>query len=169
LGGDNEDAAFRDVRADAESGYAIGLAGLSRLQRLPGDWSLVVRADGQWSDAALLPSEQVGLGGFDAVRGYREREFLVDSGLVASAELRTPVWGWMAPQPLRAGAGSGLQALAFADYGRGETEGLRDVEVSSAGAGLRYQLGRNLELRFDYGWALDGSNSRAHLGVVASW
>jgi outer membrane autotransporter protein len=44
----------------------------------------------------------------------------------------------------------------------------------SAGLGVRYTLGRNVSLRFDYGWQLEDGpgfedSSQAHFGIEVSY
>ncbi len=51
-----------------------------------------------------------------------------------------------------------------------------DFFLASFGVGLRWQVARNLSVRFDYGWQLTDSgfstrnrSSRAHVGVTVSF
>jgi hemolysin activation/secretion protein len=55
------------------------------------DTLLLVRGDIQLADRSLLPIEQIGLGGFGSIRGYRQDLLLADNGALASAELRLPI------------------------------------------------------------------------------
>jgi hemolysin activation/secretion protein len=48
------------------------------------------------------------------------------------------------------------------------------TSVASVGPGLRYRIGPNLSIRFDYGFQLsskdlDSDDSRAHVGVTLSF
>ncbi|MFT4548433.1 MAG: hemolysin activation/secretion protein [Pseudoalteromonas tetraodonis] len=150
----NSDEAFRGIRRDAVSEYSYLRGQIQHARRVIGDISLIVRAGGQWTDAALLPSEQLALGGHDRVRGYAEREALGDRGYWGSTELRAPVFH------------DDLQLLGFLDYGRSEMEsGQGDREFLSAGPGLRYRFKERASFRFDYGWQLDGGGSHAHFGM----
>ncbi|MEX8507983.1 MAG: ShlB/FhaC/HecB family hemolysin secretion/activation protein [Leptothrix ochracea] len=56
--------------------------------RMDAHWQVSSRANAQWSDKALPPSEQLQLGGPQAVRAYDSTDVRVDTGLVAGAELR---------------------------------------------------------------------------------
>lgn len=181
FGGGNSDLAFNLARAGADSSYAYGRIDLDRLQKLPQGYSLALRASGQVSDRNLLPSEQVGLGGYSSVRGYEEYELNVDQGYLLSAELRTPV----IPLPIFAsdhtGAPSEVQFLVFVDRGGGRNVDLlpgepSSISMTSVGPGLRWSIGNNFSLRFDYGFQLEDSgaglnagNSRGHLGVQVAW
>jgi hemolysin activation/secretion protein len=55
------------------------------------DTVLLLRADMQLASRALLPIEQIGLGGLDSVRGYRQDFLLTDNAAFASAEVQVPV------------------------------------------------------------------------------
>ncbi len=61
---------------------------LSRLQLLWPKNTLFVGIGGQWSNRNLDASEQLSLGGHDAVRAYPQGEVLVDRGLIAHIEYR---------------------------------------------------------------------------------
>ncbi len=159
----NSDEAFREINPDADSTYTYLRGTLRRVRRLPGDAALVAMVGGQWSDTGLLPSEQLALGGYDTVRGYPEREGLGDIGYHGSLELRSP------PFAIVPKVDDSFQVLAFADYGRAwaaERDRSEDLEFSSAGPGIRYQLADHASFRVDYAWRLDGSGgSRVHFGM----
>ena len=89
-GGNNNDAAFNASHTGANSHYIYDTVSLQRLTRLPENFSLVLRATLQCSDGNLTPSEQLGFGGYDSVRGYDEREVNTDEGYVFTTELRSP-------------------------------------------------------------------------------
>jgi len=172
MGGGNDDAAFGLARAGAESEYAYGRLQAERVQRLPWDFSASLKGSVQFSDGNLLPSEQLGLGGYQSVRGYEEHEANVDRGYVLNAELRTPALSLQ-----KAGE---VQFLVFVDHGGGRSvdrlPGEGDVSMTSVGPGLRWTLGENVSLRFDYGFQLEDSgaglgmgDSRAHIGAVLAW
>ncbi|MDQ3623103.1 MAG: hypothetical protein M3463_11520 [Verrucomicrobiota bacterium] len=196
LGGDNEDDAFEQSRAFASADYVYGRLVLQRVNRLPGDLSLALRAVGQWSDGNLLASEQLGVGGYDSVRGYEEREARGDSGYLLSAELRSPPLSLLGRRGATSQSVDGkngktlapaartmedqLQFLAFWDYGVARLHDPlpaedQQVNFSSAGVGLRYTFNPYMSVRFDYGWPLvdtafrDSFHGRGHLGVVVSY
>jgi hemolysin activation/secretion protein len=150
--------------------------------------SWVARGLAQMSDGNLIPSEQLGLGGYATARGYEERESNTDQGWFLSNELRSPPFsvGSLLKKKDR------MQLLAFWDYGVGENKDLGQDEdphilFHSVGCGLRYTVNRYFSLRFDYGWQLADSGqdrtpstgpgddgrrrqrSRAHIGAVASF
>jgi hemolysin activation/secretion protein len=53
---------------------------------------VVARVEGQHTRDRLLPIEKYSIGGHATVRGYRENVVLRDRGVVASVELRAPLW-----------------------------------------------------------------------------
>jgi hemolysin activation/secretion protein len=180
LSSNNEDADFASARALAESQYVYNNLVLERLTRLPADFSLIVRLTLQNSDGNLVPSEQLGFGGYNTIRGYEEREVNTDEGYIITTELRSPTFSLSEITGLKLGVSDQFQILAFWDYGsasnhtplRGEVD---SIELSSIGAGLRFSLGTYASVRFDYGFQLTRSSidlqygSRANIGVVVSY
>jgi len=171
LGGGNDDAAYALARAGAESSYAYGRIDLERLQTLPRGFTAVARATGQFADGNLLPSEQLGFGGYASVRGYEENEAIVDRGLLASVEVRSPAFSLLERIP---GAGSPaggdeFQWLAFWDYAHGGNLDrlpgeARFLALSSIGPGFRWSFGDRFSMRFDYGFQLRESGMDLGLG-----
>jgi hemolysin activation/secretion protein len=93
---------------------------------------LVFRADVQLASDPLLSLEKFAVGGSRTVRGYRENEVVRDNGVVASLELRIPLYR----EPL----GREIVQLApFADFGRAwdERDDFPDETLASLGVGLR--------------------------------
>jgi hemolysin activation/secretion protein len=177
----NKDAAFQAQANSpfAKSKYIYDMVRLTRTTRLPQDASWVMRVIEQVSDRDLLPSEQLGAGGFDSVRGYDERAANGSIGLLITAELRTPPFQ---PVKLLRGTEIGEQAqlLAFWDYGsvreKQTAPGARSSsELESVGMGLRYSVARVLDFRLDYGWQLRklpgaaGRSQLGHLSVTVSY
>ena len=179
-GGNNNDAAFSLSHTGATSGYVYDNLALQRITRLPYDFSLLLRGVLQLSDSNLTPSEQLGFGGYDTVRGYDEREVNTDEGYIFSTELRAP--------PVSPGQIFGckdfhdqLQFLGFWDYGQannhqplpGEPPG--GISLSSVGLGLSYTINTYLSVRYDYGFQLirtgfdNDHGSRSDLGIVLSY
>ena len=178
-GGNNNDDAFSQSHTLATSDYVYDTLTLGRLTRLPGDWSVLLRATLQFSNGNLAPSEQLGFGGYDTIRGYDEREVNADEGYIFSAEIRTP--------PVGIGALFGhpevhdnLQFVGFWDYGEGHNHELLpgepdEIPLSSVGGGVRYTINTYVSVRFDYGFQLldtgldSDHGSRSDLGIVVSY
>jgi hemolysin activation/secretion protein len=109
---------------------------------------LLVRGNVQIADRALVPLEQIGLGGQESIRGYRQDILLTDNGALASAEVRIPV--------LRLPRWNTLVQLApFVDLGGAwNNSGRPDPDpgfLASLGLGLQMQLGDRISVRLDYG------------------
>lgn len=168
-------------RQGADSNYTYTILSLNRVWRLPMDWTLRNRFEGQLSTDNLLSSEQLGLGGFNSVRGYDYREFNRDNGFVFSTELVTPAHEFGPLLDLES-ANTVAQLRAFWDYGQGsvareEAAVIEDVDIASIGLGGILTIGRHFSLNADYGWqmlepdAAQGSpyESRLHINARLSF
>lgn len=125
----------------------------------PVDISWLIR--GQASTTPLLPSEQFGLGGYDTVRGYDEREILADDALCVNFEIRLPVF------PLIPKIKNEFTILGFFDYGYGYDLKILPTEENpnylvSVGPGIRYTIIPYLVLRADYGFQLHHTQFNTH-------
>ena len=112
------------------------------------------------------------------MRGFDERALTADSGYVVNAEIYTP-------ELVKQGSGlrGSLRALAFYDAGRGYNQNVggsitpAQLSIASAGAGLRYALGKDFSLRFDLAQVLDGGTPgtkergdwRGHVNVMVAF
>lgn len=158
-------------------GFMAVRAGASVLQALDSGWQVRLSGNAQLTNTPLVSSEQFGLTGTNAVRGFDERAVAADSGLVLNAELHTPEFGAAIGLP------SNLRGLAFLDAGYGanrKTAGTylpRHTDVASAGVGARYSLGRDFSARLDLARVLDAGSSytekrgdwRAHLSAMLAF
>ncbi len=86
---------FDDNRFKADGNYIYFRGDLSHTQKLPWNFELFGKVQGQIADQPLVSSEQYGGGGLGTVRGYREAEVLGDNGAFGTVELRLPsLLGW---------------------------------------------------------------------------
>ncbi|MEO6800574.1 MAG: ShlB/FhaC/HecB family hemolysin secretion/activation protein [Rhodanobacter sp.] len=120
------------------SPYGAGTAGsftkltfqVSRLQLLWPKNTLFVGLGGQWSNRNLDASEQLSLGGHDAVRAYPQGEVLGDRGIIANVEYRyslsrdvTPYVfydasrGWLDKPPAVLGGARPIRSLRGPGFG----------------------------------------------------
>lgn len=175
----NKDENFTKARAFAKAEYSYAKFRIERVTQLPFDFTWMVKGTYQIADTNLLGSEQLGIGGFNTVRGYEEREVNGDLGYLVTNELRTP------PISLNLFAGltqapDQLQFLAFWDYGTVKNNTLLSGEpahkqLSSIGSGIRYTINPYISFYCDYGWQLMDSglnepyNSRGHMGLLISY
>jgi hemolysin activation/secretion protein len=139
----------------------------TRLQKLPGDFSLLTRISGQWASKNLDSSESFSLGGPYGVRGWPVGEGRGDMGFTGSVELR-----YDAPLPEKAGA---LQLSAFADSGRVKLNknqfgippvnacGCNSYSLSSVGAGASWRL-KNLSLSASWSHGFGDNPGRSAFG-----
>ncbi len=177
---DNTDTAFNLLRTASKASYVYARINLERDTVLPLGFTWIVKGWFQTASQRLLPSEELSLGGYNTVRGYDERVLSGDDGWVVNNEIRTPAMSVLNLARIH-DVSDQLQFLGFFDYG---AEQLLDINPSdgsepnktlySIGGGLRYTIGSNFSLRFDYGFpltqkVLNQYNSRAHLGVLISF
>ncbi|MEX0942927.1 MAG: ShlB/FhaC/HecB family hemolysin secretion/activation protein [Pseudomonadales bacterium] len=144
----------------ASADYAALRFGASTVRAFENNWQVQARVNAQLSSNALIFGEQFGITGATAVRGFRERELVRDIGLVANLELYSPnLAGRLIP-----GEGN-AKGLLFYDFAvaadqplDGEDE--RRITVGSIGAGFRWNLYRNLNVRFDLARVVNEGGSR---------
>ncbi|NJM69602.1 MAG: ShlB/FhaC/HecB family hemolysin secretion/activation protein, partial [Scytonema sp. RU_4_4] len=141
------DATTNDTDPDTEFFAWRGQAQWVRV--LAPETFLLVRGNLQLADRALLPSEQIGVGGQATVRGYRQDLLLADNGFLGSVELQYPILRIPQIQGV-------LQITPFIDFGTawntssaGRTA-LEDETLVSTGLGLLWKQSR-LTARFDWG------------------
>lgn len=118
------------------------------------DSQFVLRASAQYSPDPLLALEKFSIGGHRTVRGYRENQLVRDNGVVASMELRFPLF-----VDEEGNDTLGLQIAPFIDYGVSwdsddalPTSDSKDV--ASIGIGLRWQAAEKWAIAANYGYAL---------------
>jgi len=181
----DDDTDYMGTRGGARTNYAYGQFTLNRVTRLPLDFTWTVRGEVQESDANLLPSEQLGLGGYATVRGYDERVVNGDNGFLLSTEVAAPpvsIAQIFDIQKIK----DQLQFLGFVDYGGTSLHQVTPADVNpnnnllGVGPGVRYIINPYISIRFDYGFQLIDTgiadtgfesrhHSRAHLGVLVSY
>jgi hemolysin activation/secretion protein len=124
---------------------------------------LLLKLDSQLADRPLLALEQIGIGGQDTVRGYRQDLLLADNGAIASAEIRLPIF--TPPDSKHV-----LQIVPFIDFGwawnqpNNPAPNPTPSTIGSAGLGLRYQDGGNFNARLDYGIPLNAIEGNRRTG-----
>ncbi|MBG1260792.1 ShlB/FhaC/HecB family hemolysin secretion/activation protein [Nostoc sp. BAE] len=117
---------------------------------------LLLRLNTQLASRTLLPIEQIGLGGQDSIRGYRQDYLLTDNGTFVSAEVQVPIL--RLPQ-----IDSTLQVIPFVDFGVGwNSSGSQNPDpntLAAVGLGLRLSQGDRFTVRLDWGIPLVSVNS----------
>ncbi len=121
------------------------------------------KVESQLADRPLLAIEQLGLGGQDTVRGYRQDLVLADNGVIASAEVRVPIF-------TPADSKQVLQVVPFVDFGyawnkpNNPNPSPNPSTIGSAGLGLRYQSGDNFSAKLDYGIPFNAIDTNKRTG-----
>ena len=170
-------ADFERARPSARSDYTVLRLNVNHLTVHDKDWQSRIAVSTQHSLNALVPGEQFGLVGSNAVRGFLEREIANDTGYFANLELYSPDFGSKLGGKF---ANANVRALVFYDFGHvsrnnvlpGEVEG---ASASSVGAGLRLNIKKDIALRVDaaqviaQGTTLRGNSVRVHAGLVLSY
>jgi hemolysin activation/secretion protein len=181
-GSDGQDEHFKQIGArfpDGSAGYRLFRTGLSYARPIGWDWQIRVRADGQYTDDALVSGEMFAIGGADSVRGLNERYVSNDKGYRTSWEIYTP------DLAKDAGFDGRWRFLAFYDQGllrrnKVQPGELEQQSLDSAGVGLRLSYKNNLTLRFDVAFVLhDGTTAfnvngkdgqtKAHFALAWVW
>ena len=141
---------------NAPDNYLNVQAGLSREQRLYKDWTVLLRADGQWSRDPLLDNERFTMGGVAGVRGFSDGAAHGDAGWRMSVEPRTPM--------VNIGMVDGdipfwVRGSVFLDYGQlfafKPAAGVPgELEFMGAGFGMTANIGSHLDARLALAWPI---------------
>lgn len=174
LSNSNNTAAFEASGViGAKADYFYDRLQITRVTKLPW-WNMtsLVRLQAQIASAELLPSEQLGAGGSDSVRGYDPRAVNGSRGVLASVELRSPPYNPL--HRLNSEIEDSGQILVFFDSGfvshiHEQTSSPKSASLESAGIGVNYDIGRYLDIRFDYGWQLSKVPGAAGLKNLANF
>lgn len=86
----NDAFSYAVARIGAEPQWQAWRWGIDASYALGPDWNLSGAWRGQYTDDALIPGEQFGLGGVGSLRGLRERESTGDRGATLNLELTAP-------------------------------------------------------------------------------
>ena len=174
----NNTADFSALRANTKAHYIYARGYVERLYEVDCRHDLVVRVTGQIANDRLLPTEQLGFGGYNTIRGYDMRQINGDNGYIANVEYRS--------KPIKRcchGKQSSLTLLTFADLGQqfnwSALANEQDGEfMASVGVGFRYLIDPNCSIRFDYGYPLTNvspagqrhnDQGRIHLGAILAY
>lgn len=176
----NTERVFNLNRFASSPDYFYGLASVEHQRRLYDQWSMRFKMQGQVASENLQPSEQLGAGGYDTVRGYEQRELIGDQGFWGTFELYTPelslarIFDWENET-------DSLRFLGFFDAASLEQvvplpgSLVNQQQIGSVGVGMRWNYSDWFKFRADYGYpvftdniALDESG-RFHIGATATF
>ncbi|MFH2046510.1 MAG: ShlB/FhaC/HecB family hemolysin secretion/activation protein [Pseudomonadota bacterium] len=158
-------------RDGASSRYTILRFGASMVNAFESNWQVRAAFNAQYTTDSLVTGEQFGIAGTTTVRGYQEREIVRDIGYFANLELYSPnLAGKLVPGE------DNLRGLLFYDFANAANNALdgevrQKISIASIGAGFRWNIQRNFNLRFDLARVMDGGGStkdgdfRGHISV----
>jgi hemolysin activation/secretion protein len=171
-------ADYQELRLKAKNKYIYARSSFSFIWDFSSPFTFFSALRGQIANRNLLPSEEFGVGGYDTVRGYKEREVNGDDAFVMNLELQTKPRGfgeifrkvkWI----------DDLILIAFFDYGmaiKNQTAfGQKKTDyLYSVGPGVKYQMFPYLNARLFYGIQLNdlgfgGPHNRIHFQIVGSF
>ena len=143
--------------SQAEDHYITLQMGMNREQRLYKDWTMLLRADGQWASTPLFSNEQFGMGGVSGVRGYSDGEAYGDTGWRVAIEPRTPL--------INIGMVDGdlpfwVRASVFMDYGeiyllhKASAASKDAMQFWGVGTSLTANIGSHLDARLTLAFPL---------------
>ena len=175
----NTEKEFNYRRQNANPNFAYLRSEVKHLQRLPYDWTMQTRFQGQLSNGALIAPEQFAVGGVDSVRGYLESSNLGDNGMQISFELRTPPLKKFIKQTPFADYLKDFYFFSFYDAGMVKLHSAAanpgSQHVTSAGMGLKLKTNGGLFAYLDYAHAFDDSmqvsagDERVHFRLGYDW
>jgi len=197
--GVTKDEEVRAIREDADADYNFVQVQGSRIQSLGGrvdDASgeqvhahyLFASVDAQYAGEPLVSAEKKAVGGLESVRGYPENFVAGDNGISGKLELRTLIFKGLLTKWLgrkknfderRRYTADYVQLTCFADAAYVEDEPTTsipslDATLLGVGAGLRFSIMSNCQVKLDYGFPieeLEGSNKngRFHFAFEAQF
>jgi hemolysin activation/secretion protein len=133
----------------SQDDFMILRGGASLFKGWQNDWQVRLAGTLQYSPYAIVSSEQLGLVGSTAVRGFDERAISTDSGVITNAEVYTPELAAKMHIP------GNLRLLSFYDFATGYNSHINGgttpgtVNVASMGIGARYSFGTDFNVRAD--------------------
>jgi len=120
----------------------------------------IVRGDLQLANDPLLSLEQIAVGGYATVRGYRQNQRVQDQAAIVSLEVRVPIW--RDPQHLGV-----IELAPFVDYAHvwnhKDRPAKRAKTLASAGIGLRWRLPNFLSAQIYWGQNINSVESSGNL------
>ena len=174
-----QNRAFNSLRPGAVNHWIYAKAYLEYFQRLPKGFSFLFWLRGQAASQNLLPNEQIGIGGYDTVRGYDERQYNSDDAVLITTEIHSPSFPLIS-NFFKKRKGDQIEFLLFCDYGYGwnhtplPNEPKKDTLIG-IGPGLRYSAGPYVTARLDWGIKLHqqaiftGGHSQVHFSAIVGY
>lgn len=157
-----------DISGDAPDSNFFSWQSQAQWARLLGpDTLLLLRGEAQFASDTLPAQELVSLGGQRTVRGFVQDRLLTDNAVLATAEVRLPIFRYPERQGL-------MQVVPFFDVGTGWNTRLANPDPSTlvgTGVGLLWTEGDYWNARLDFGIPLrddEGGDSLQENGIYFS-
>jgi len=197
--GITEQEEVEELRPDAKANYSHVQLQASRIQSLGGridansgdrifQHYLFGNIDLQYAGQPLISSEKKAVGGLETTRGYPENFVAGDNGITSTVEFRTLIFKGAFSRYLarnksieerRRLTADYVQFNSFFDYAYVEDEDTGDLvgtdqTLYSVGAGIRFALTGNSQVKVDYGYPLEkvegvSGNGRFHFAIEAQF
>lgn len=175
---DQSKADYRTLRPFAKPTYFYARTSFSFIWCFSKPLEFHTYFRGQIATTNLLPSEEYGVGGYNTVRGYKERAANGDHAIVYNGEIRTRKASLAQLFGLKPWIDE-FQLLGFLDYGiaykdRAALGERKTRHLLSVGPGIRYNILPYVSFRSDLGFQLknleDGEpHRRLHFLLVVSY
>jgi hemolysin activation/secretion protein len=176
---DQTDADYQSLRPFAKNTYVYARIATTFIWRYYKEWAMHHYFRGQLASINLLPSEEYGVGGYNNVRGYKERIVNGDNVFIWNFEMRTPTFHILKYLIGKKKFKDELQFLAFFDYGlAGVKQTVPDQSkttyLASIGPGIRYNVVPYLTFRADWGFQLHyldlgGPHQHLHFALILGY
>lgn len=177
---DSSNANFQAIRPGTKNLYLYGRFMASFIHAFKNSAEFYLSEQIELSTNALLPGEEMGVGGYDTVRGYREREVNADNAWIGTIEIRSPKMEVFSPAWCSRRYKDQLSVHGFFDYAFtseihaqvGEDE---KQQLMSVGVGGRYVLDTFVSFRIDWGMRLkdtqfeEAGGSKVHFGLLIGY
>jgi hemolysin activation/secretion protein len=175
---DQTKAQYDSIRYGSNCHYAYLRSAFTLVYPFYKEWTWKHYIRWQLSNRNLLPSEEYGLGGFDTIRGYKEREVNVDHAIVYNMEFHAPAFSFFKKKSVN----DRLDLFVFGDIGYGvknvnAPKEKKDYFLASCGPGARYNITPYLAVRAEWGVQLKdlvgpgfgGPYQRLHFSLIAGF
>lgn len=180
---DQTNADYHSLRPFAKNTYAYLRSAFVLIWDFYQKWTLENTLRWQLATGNLLPSEEYGVGGYNTVRGYKERLVNGDNVLIWNLEVRTPPVSILNPLAGYQKFHDEFLFLVFFDYGfqqvnHAVTGQNKTNNLVSIGPGVRYQVTPYVTFRADWGFQLhriddpsvsEGPHQRLSFALIAGY
>ncbi|MDE3045428.1 MAG: ShlB/FhaC/HecB family hemolysin secretion/activation protein [Verrucomicrobiota bacterium] len=174
----NINSSYNLLRYESSCQYAYFKLNHSFMQEVKGGVFFLYNLSGQVASTNLLPSEQFTMTGYNAVRGFEERILNLDNAALLNLTMELPHFSPAYLMGFR--RYDDFYIHIFADMAMGGNHQPmpgehRFYSLGSVGPGARYQFGKAITARFDYGVQLWYQNfnpqthSRYNFGAILSY